>query len=555
MSARHLGPAALCVAFGMLISALPHLQSYAAYGDPTWIADDDELMYLSVAARSLREDPWRLLDPMISAPSPTIFPWLQLAPGILGAKLMGWGPSGISLAWRLWAGATVGLGWYALGVHYLRRPWLASALAIVLMGDAGILWLRPVGLQVNYVFRLALDMPGNLLDASPRVHPQWRLISPGLSLGPLLIHVWLAARALERPTMGRVAAAGIGFGVLFYVYFYAWTASGLALAILGLAAVARRRWPASWTIGLIGTVVGAPAVVSGMMLRRSAAAGWLQRSDKFLPIGRLDELLLPKVAIAAMVVAAVWVARRRRDLAVPCAYAASGLILLNHQMFTKLQIENFHYGYVWAPCLSLTLWLLAMGPGGSRASTRLAWLVVAPMAASGLWLRGVEASRTADPRAILDAYRAYRADPPGLPAGAVAAGDRRFVELSTVLGGTRPLNHYAAVFSPAVGLGDWERRVATDALLRGEDRAAFERRQRAFLDETPWGPWARDKTLRRARLADRLRWYDEAAVDPMTAADRHGVRFVATAVDARPPGRWRRLHAGARWAIWGRVER
>ena len=555
MTRRHLAPAALCVAFGVMISAWPHMQSYFVQGDPTWVADDDELMYLSIAARSLRGDAWHLADPMIAADSPTMFPWLQLAPGILAARLVGAGPAAISIGWRIWAGAAVGLGWYALAAHHLGRRWLAAGLAVALMADAGLLWLRPLGLNFAYIYRFASGHAGGLLDASPRVHPQWRLISPGLGLGPLLLHLWLVARALQRPSAGRVAAAGLGFGLLFYVYFYAWTASGLALAILGLPAIAGRRWPPSWTIGLVGAAVGAPSVASGMGLRARAAEGWLQRSDKFLPIGRLDELLLPRVALVAMAVAAVWACRRRRDLAAPCAHAASGLILLNHQVFTKLQIENFHYGYIWAPCLSLTLWLLAMGPGGRRASLPAAWLVVGSLAASGLWLRGAEASRTADPRAILDAYRAFRRAAPGLPAGAVVAGDKRFVELSTVLDGTRPLDHYAAVFSPAIGLEDWERRIALDGLFRGEDRAAFGARQRAWLDASPWGPWARGGSGRRERFDARLRWYDEASGEPSAAADRYNVRYVATVGDAAPPGRWRRLNRGPRWSIWGRAER
>ena len=57
------------------------------------------------------------------------------------------------------------------------------------------------------------------------LHTEWRIITPGLSLAYLLLHIWLVARACARPTPARLLASGAGLGLLFYVYFYYWTAA------------------------------------------------------------------------------------------------------------------------------------------------------------------------------------------------------------------------------------------------------------------------------------------------------------------------------------------
>src|SRR5262249_13517915 len=129
-------------------------------------------------------------------------------------------------------------------------------------------------------------------------------------------------------------------------------------------------------------------------LRRSTPPDWLLRTDKFVPIGRFSELLIPKVSVLLAAVALVWAWRRRRDLLALVLMAVAGLALANHQMVTGLQIENFHWCYVWGPCLSLLLMLSLAGVPGAvgtqRAARALAWAVGGLIVASAFVLRAVE---------------------------------------------------------------------------------------------------------------------------------------------------------------------
>ena len=63
-------------------------------------------------------------------------------------------------------------------------------------------------------------------------------------------------------------------------------------------------------------------------------------------------------AVVLLVVTAVVVWRFRRELILPWSMAAAGLVLMNHQIMTGLQLENFHWSYVAGPCLSLLIGLL-----------------------------------------------------------------------------------------------------------------------------------------------------------------------------------------------------
>src|SRR5260370_39818701 len=54
--------AALCVAIGVLLAVLPHILWWFRLGSPVWIADYDDLLYLTVASRSYHEHPTYLSD-------------------------------------------------------------------------------------------------------------------------------------------------------------------------------------------------------------------------------------------------------------------------------------------------------------------------------------------------------------------------------------------------------------------------------------------------------------------------------------------------------------
>ena len=316
--------------------------------------------------------------------------------------------------------------------------------------------------------------------------------------------------------------------------------------------------------GCLGGLIGAPAVVANVLLTREYSKDWLLRTDNFLPIARFSELLFPRTAIVVAVVALAWAVSRRRDLLYLACVCAAGLLLLNHQVVTGLQIQNFHWNYAWGPCGSLLVVLLAAGAvcpvlaqarrdlGSGRRLRR----------ASGRGLlapgRGVGQDRAipGDPRRLRPIPRpAAGPRRPRFPANAVIAGDPVFTEMAIALENVRPLVQYCTLFSPYVSTQELGDRQALDAVLAGVEHSDFAAKHENELG-TGWGPWQRNRKLRPDRVAELLRAYDSAAADPSPGLDRFHVRLVARSDASPPPGPgWRALDAGPSWHLWERAAR
>jgi hypothetical protein len=290
------------------------------------------------------------------------------------------------------------------------------------------------------------------------------------------------------------------------VYFYYSTAAGLAHLIL--LALDRDGWRTYLRVAGIGVMVGLPALVTRLLLTTATSADWMLRSDKFVPIGHFDELFVPRAAFLLVAGTLLWLWRTRRDLLPLWSHAAAGLVLLNHQFVSGLQIENVHWTYVYGPCLAvLTAVLAADGLRMFVSQRRWSASVVATMLlvgggghlGSALWLRAAEASRTASSVSILEQYgryqeqRALRATPPGERGG--VAGDPGFVDFAVILDDQQPLAHYSAKLSPSVDNAALDERVALNAVLLGHTQTGFESAQRVESQVDHWGPTARDPIL------------------------------------------------------------
>ncbi len=551
----------LCVMVGVVMAVLPHLLWWPAFDAPTYIADRDDVLYLTVASQSYREHPGVLSDPTQRQGGVTSYNRLTMTPGILLAKLAGAGPLGINLAWRIFGGLTIGAAWYFVVRQYVGRPWLAGALVLILLTDAGIGHGEPGFYPARVCAQLARGHSNGLFDTYPRIQKQWRIITPALSQAFLLLHLGLVARACRRPTTGRILAAGVGFGLLFYAYFYYWTAAGLALLLALILDAGHRK--ALFLTGMIGSLVGLPAVVASALVKSSTPSDWLHRTDNFLPIARGSELLLPKLSILLTVACLAWIAWRRRDLIYPGALTASGLLLLNHQVLSGLQIQNFHWIYVSGVVLSLLLILLLAEPLNRRGSLPKAWkgmllvLVLAELA-SGFWLRRSESYWSEETREILAAYRRYRDQRQGpgvvpLAPHSVVAGDLRFVEFAMILEAQLPVFEYATLFNANLTNDQVADRIALNAALAGQTRQEFAEVQSPSL-QTDWGPWSRSKALRDRRIAAQLVEFDAFVADPEAILKPFGVRYVGIRRGTPQPSYlktgWRRLQDGPSWEVW-----
>ncbi|MBX6311806.1 MAG: hypothetical protein IRY99_02630 [Isosphaeraceae bacterium] len=129
---------AVCIFIGITFSTLPHWLWWPRLGAPIYIADHDDLLYLSFTGQAYFNHPLSLGDPACTAGGRSLFPWIQFIPGIALARVLGLGPLGVDLIWRIWAGLSIALGFYAVIRYFLPRPAWAAVVTIVLLADIGI---------------------------------------------------------------------------------------------------------------------------------------------------------------------------------------------------------------------------------------------------------------------------------------------------------------------------------------------------------------------------------------------------------------------------------
>ncbi len=557
-----------CVAAGTLISTLPHLLAWARTGRPFYVATVDERHYLAVASQAYFNHPTTLADPVRAGGGANIYRSLSFLPGVWAAKLLGLGPLGIGPTWRVIAGTTIGLGWYVLFRQKLSRPWVAAALAVILLSDPGLVHGFPLIRLVNRAIKIALAPSHSFFPGGQWIYLGWRVVNPAMTMPYLMAFIWAVTRARASPTHCRIVVAGLVFGLLFYVYFYYWTAAGLALVLaMALDAGHRRVYFHS---GWIGGLLGLPAVVSDFLLKQRlpSVTESLLRQERFMPIGRFDELVLPPEMVVAVALGLTWVLIRRLDLIFVWSLGMAGLLLANNQVITRLQIENYHWQYVWGPVFEFLFLLIAAEELGER----LGWSPIARRAllaislgvfGVGLWIRKVESTRCIEPVTNIRVVAAYRAELPAdrtrrFAPNAVAAGDADFVDFAAILDNLRPLDGWVVFVSPSVSDAEFDDRAALNDLLLGVERAAFEDRQHAFYTR-PYprvGPWYHDPSLIPGRVAARLAAYDRARADLTGALDRFAVRYVGLPAGKRPAylaSGWAPVAIGPTWDVWERL--
>lgn len=205
--------AGLAVILGIILSLMPHILWFFKIGNPISFADNDDILYLSYATTAYHNHPLYLSDPVLIEGGSTMYPWLQFIPGIIITKLLGLSPVYINIIWRLWAGISIPIGWYLLTRSYLKNSWLSLGITIICMTDIGInsCWL--IYKHFITATKIAVGNSGTLLQASPQLLDQWRIITPGMSLAYLLLHIWLFHLALSKPTRSRILLAAASFGL------------------------------------------------------------------------------------------------------------------------------------------------------------------------------------------------------------------------------------------------------------------------------------------------------------------------------------------------------
>jgi hypothetical protein len=529
-----------------------------------YLADKDNLLYIQLAARSYYRHARYLADP-VDPRYESYFPWLIYVPSGAAARILGLDVFDITILWHVWSAIGLAAGFYLFFYYFTGRRWIAAVASVFAMSDAGMITGQPL---FHHLVMLVEVWPGAAADILHQWPPvfltQWRIVDPALGLPFLLLHVIAIRMARRRGTLARIAFAGITFGILFYVYFYFWTA---ALCGLILAFVLDRERRAVYLNCLwIGLVLGAPIILHQMHLRAASAPDALPRKSYFLPVPRFSYLMIPKVAIFWLVIAASWIwIKGRLDALYLWCVAAAALALANSHVIIGMDLESGHWRMVWGPATELLVIVAAAELISSRldGTAAMRWIAAGATALfflSALYLQRVETLRTDEARRTIEAYQQFEPAERilrALDAGSVVAGAGPICEFAIIASDTRPLFTYIVGESLWMNDQEWATRNALNGYLEGLDRNGFHEYAREFTARYGWGPWSIDDHQKQ-ELQDELdRFYDSVAQNPAAYLDQFRVRYVLLPADQDPPAYlakgWRRAASGPGAQIWERL--
>jgi hypothetical protein len=554
----HLMPVLLCVAAGLALSTLPFALWWSHLGTWIYIADDDNLYYLQLAAQAYYNHAWHISDPAYAASFPSAFPAVEFVPAVIAARVAGLGPFSINIIWHVWAGIAAAVGTYFIFWRGLKMRWAAAFCAILLLSDSDHRWAEPVARQLITFVQLirGSDAFSNNLEFD-----QFRVVHPGLLFPLVLVQVGLLSMARERPGWVRILLSGVVYGAVFYDSFYFWTAIALGLAIAFALDSGHRSvyLHTAW----IGGVIGLPSIVQGIWLRKLSVG--LPRISLFLHVPRTCCLILPKAAILLLLISGLWIwFRRRSDLLYIWSLALAGMLLTNHQVVSGLELHNTHWTYFWGPLLSITVIVLA----ASELLPHVRWTplsravsvgVLCAYFALGMYLRAAAVADSHPTTLMQQHYVRYQAQrlngsTTPLAPNSMIAGDESFCDLAVVGDNQHPLSGYAVLQSPRTSDAEWETRVALNGYMKGASRSEFLGQVTDFTGSYIWGPWSTGEVPMSALIEDLMHQYDVVTQGPSQFIDRYHVRFVALpATQAMPTyleTGWTLIQSGPSWRIW-----
>ena len=367
-------------------------------------------------------------------------------------------------------------------------------------------------------------------------------------------------RLLRGRSSVRFWAAGAAFGLLFYVYFYYWVA---VAAALGLAAVSDlRRWRTYAGVLVVGSALGAPALIANMLTKATAAEGWLDRLQ-LLSNGQTGQgFFWSKAVLGLLVVCACYVRCRHRDLHFIWCLSAVAMALSVHERFTGIIMQNHHYMLVYGPLVCLLVYvILARELRRSGVAPRTVAMSGAGLAAvlflTGLSYRAWGTNHNRQALQIADEWQLYRSDDVLRQALAgqhgVLAGDRVPIKFAVFDRGQRPLAG-GLVYSHSIANRAWDERRMLDLFVSG---VAVESAVGLADSGYAGGFWAavsRDAAATRAKIAEREQIYGEIASSPLSWLRKYEVSHLVLPVGQTPPATLladvRLVANGKHWNLW-----
>lgn len=581
-------------ALGILLATLPHLawSTAATAASPersfAYLADRDQLYYMTWSRSALLHGTPSLIDAVHHPTGPTMHPWLLFVPQAWLGHALGLSPDSLPILWRILTGAGVALGLYAcLRLGRLSPIW-AGLVALGLLFDPGFAYGQPLYRELV----MGIDLVNGrsaFLSGPPQAFPHLRVVPPGLGMAVWLIHLgclarvgqgWRSGRGQSRESesdrdggdggdgdggreRGAAWVAAVSLGALFHLYFYFWTTAAATLIALVATDRARRR---VWGLILAsGLLIGGPAVLANARLKADSPPDWLRRTEKFVPVDRLEDWFSPPRVLLGLWVVGGWWAWKRERAARPWWWAATiGLVGVNQQMITGLQIENFH----WLPAAGVPVSLVVASAAGRGLASRswvvrrpvlagfLMVLVMTPHVALGLATRWWEARRAESTRHWMAARAQILADTRDwrLPPGSVVAGPSDLTAVLTAYTDVNSLADRIADFSAWVTNQELEHRRMLNLYLLGVSR-----QQALIIANDPQGFAEWDAYDIRPedwppRQAYRIEALDSIWSDPTSWLERFDVDWLILPRGSAPPtlprSACRLEQSQALWDLW-----
>jgi hypothetical protein len=172
-----------------------------------------------------------------------------------------------------------------------------------------------------------------------------RAMFPYVSSIATCLYLNALVRYLKRPNVRHGAIAALTFGVLFYVYLFAWTYVLTLNGVLILAYAVWRNWPMVKGLALIvatGLLLGAYNLFRLFSFLGAEQDGGVTYFH-YLEHSRAPLFSTVGAVLIVLLVAYVWKHRRDERLPLLVAFIATGWIVLNQQIITGIKIQPGHY--------------------------------------------------------------------------------------------------------------------------------------------------------------------------------------------------------------------
>jgi hypothetical protein len=263
------------------------------------------------------------------------------------------------------------VGLLAKGMGSLEWAWMVSQAIGPALTWGVLFWIAcrcvgsaPLAMAIAWAVCFIAFGPRNfLLLAKDRfIQPLElaRMPQPAVAFLFLMLAIWLLSRSLAKPNPGRILAAGILAGWLFYVYYFYWVAffAGAGLLLIVLAII--KKWnyakTTAWVI-VLGCLTGIPFFLRTLDAMRSGHQRQLML--RVTGFGRMPDLFGLVIGLALAI--GLWLYCRFRIRAQPgdvsllasderslfeavlLAVATGSAIGLNIQVLTGINAQHTHF--------------------------------------------------------------------------------------------------------------------------------------------------------------------------------------------------------------------